>query len=79
MLANERDNFGWVHVANDDRLATKRHACCCPTAATNVEERHGNKVDRAISELPDLCSKWNERKEVVVGEHDTLRPARCAA
>ena len=79
MLADERHYFGWIEVANNDRLAAKGHSRSCPTTATNMEERHCNEVDSAIGELPDFCSKRHERKKVVVGEHDSFWPARCAA
>ena len=79
MLANERDDLGWVYVANDDRLCAKCHTSSSPTATSNVEQRHCHHVHGAIGELPNFCSKRNERKEVVVREHDALRPARGTA
>ena len=80
VLTDEFDQSGNIGCfTNHDRLATVVLTGRCPTATTDVEERHGNEVDCMLVHLPEVTRGWEDAHEVLVREHDTLRTTRGAA
>ena len=72
VLFNQCDDGIRVHVAQNDGRATDVLASSCPSATTDVKQRHGNKVDHAVIEFPEVACTRKHAEEVGVREHDTL-------